>query len=64
MIILFANLAHHTLSSFDNQEFRGGGDFVFEIFLVNVISISDGEELERFTASKDDVIRQKIQTHF
>ena len=32
--------------------------------LVVVIFISDGVELERFTASKDDFILQKIKNHF
>ena len=31
---------------------------------VILIFISDGVELERFTASKDDFIRQKINNHF
>lgn len=36
----------------------------FKFLSVIVIFISDGVELERFTASKDDFIRQKINDHF
>ena len=49
-----------TLERLIVSSLSAGGKFV----LVVVIFISDGVELERFTASKDDFILQNIKKHF